>query len=82
MYGSDDVRAAALRTLDGTGQLKTSEGRLLPFNVDGLPNAGGSDPGLFLAGDVLKAVLFASLNMTGAIAAFAAGLLALKRLLA
>ncbi|MHC5002233.1 MAG: peroxidase family protein, partial [Planctomycetota bacterium] len=41
VYGSDDDRAAALRTNDGTGRLKTSEGRLLPFNVDGLPNLGG-----------------------------------------
>ncbi len=52
VYGSDDERAAALRTLDGTGRLKTSEGNLLPFNVDGLPNAGGPSPSLFLAGDV------------------------------
>ena len=52
VYGSDAERAQALRTLDGTGRLKTSEGDLLPFNVDGLPNAGGSGPELFLAGDV------------------------------
>lgn len=52
VYGSDEIRAAALRTLDGTGMLKTSDGDLLPFNVDGLPNAGGSSPALFLAGDV------------------------------
>ena len=52
VYGSDADRAQALRTLDGTGRLKTSEGDLLPFNVDGLPNAGGSGPELFLAGDV------------------------------
>ncbi|MEM9290736.1 MAG: peroxidase family protein [Acidobacteriota bacterium] len=52
VYGSDDERAEALRTLDGTGQLKTSEGDLLPFNVDGLPNAGGDSEALFLAGDV------------------------------
>ncbi|MHC5001780.1 MAG: peroxidase family protein, partial [Planctomycetota bacterium] len=43
---------AALRTNDGTGRLKTSEGRLLPFNVDGLPNLGGPDPSLFVAGDI------------------------------
>ena len=30
----------------------TSDGDLLPFNTDGLPNAGGPDAGLFLAGDV------------------------------
>jgi len=52
VYGSDDVRAAALRTLDGTGRLRISAGDLLPFNVDGLPNAGGTGPELFLAGDV------------------------------
>ena len=52
VYGSDDERANALRTLDGTGRLLTSEGNLLPFNFDGLPNAGGSSSSLFLAGDV------------------------------
>lgn len=52
VYGSDDERAAALRTNDGTGKLKTSEGNFLPFNTQGLPNAGGSAPTLFLAGDV------------------------------
>jgi len=52
VYGSDDARAAALRTNDGTGRLAVSPGNLLPFNVDGLPNAGGTGPELFLAGDV------------------------------
>ena len=55
VYGSDTVRARALRTNDGTGQLKTSAGNLLPFNVDGLPNAqpGPGDPAtFFLAGDI------------------------------
>jgi hypothetical protein len=54
VYGSDVARGAALRTNDGTGRLKTSAGNLLPFNIDvpPLPNAGGSSPGLFLAGDV------------------------------
>jgi len=52
VYGSDEERANALRTNDGTGKLKTSEGDLLPFNTDGLPNAGGPSPDLFLAGDV------------------------------
>src|SRR5262249_2356406 len=32
VYGSDPTRARALRTLDGTGRLKTSPGDLLPFN--------------------------------------------------
>ncbi|MEM7008154.1 MAG: peroxidase family protein [Thermodesulfobacteriota bacterium] len=52
VYGSDEERANALRTNDGTGKLKTSEGNLLPFNTEGLPNAGGEDPTLFLAGDL------------------------------
>ncbi len=52
VYGSDAVRAAALRTLDGTGKLKTSAGDLLPFNTEGLANAGGDSAALFLAGDV------------------------------
>jgi peroxidase len=52
VYGSDPDRADALRTHDGTGRLRTSEGGLLPFNTEGLPNAGGSGPELFLAGDV------------------------------
>ena len=52
VYGSDLERAHALRTNDGTGQLKTSQGNLLPFNEEGLANAGGSSGELFLAGDV------------------------------
>jgi peroxidase len=52
VYGSDSTRAAALRTLDGSGRLKESAGRLLPFNTEGLANAGGSSEELFLAGDV------------------------------
>lgn len=55
VYGQDPDRTLALRTLDGTGRLKTSAGNLLPFNVDGLPNAmpGGVDPAdFFLAGDI------------------------------
>lgn len=52
VYGSDPVRAAAVRLNDGSGKLKTGAGDLLPFNVDGLPNAGGPSPTLFLAGDV------------------------------
>ena len=51
VYGSDAERAAALRTFEG-GQLETSDGDLLPFNEDGLPNAGGTSADLFLAGDV------------------------------
>lgn len=52
VYGSDEERADALRTNDGTGKLKTSDGNLLPFNTEGLPNAGGGSDTLFLAGDV------------------------------
>ncbi len=52
VYGSDAARAMALRTLDGTGRLRTSRGDLLPFNDLGLPNAGGPSPALYLAGDV------------------------------
>lgn len=55
VYGSEDDRALALRTLDGTGKLLTSPGELLPYNVLGLPNAhpDGADPAdFFLAGDV------------------------------
>ena len=52
VYGSDTERAAALRTLDGTGTLKSSADNLLPFNTDGLSNAGGDSSSLFLAGDV------------------------------
>lgn len=52
VYGSDAERAAALRTNDGSGALRTSAGNLLPFNEDGLSNAGGPGANLFLAGDV------------------------------
>ena len=52
VYGSDPMRAEALRANDGTGRLKTSSGNLLPFNTSGLPNLGGSDPTLFIAGDI------------------------------
>lgn len=51
VYGSDQERAAALRTFSG-GRLKTSDGDLLPYNTDGLDNAGGTSSSLFLAGDV------------------------------
>ena len=52
VYGSDDDRALALRTLDGTGRLKTSAGDRLPYNEEGLPNAPSTAPDYFLAGDV------------------------------
>ena len=54
VYGPEGSRALALRSGDGTGRLKTShEGRLLPFNEQGLENEGGRDlESLFVAGDV------------------------------
>jgi len=54
VYGSDARRAGALRTNDGTGRLRTSfQGRMLPFNQQGLENEGGSHrPDLFVAGDL------------------------------
>jgi len=52
VYGSDIERAEALRTLDGTGKLRTSLGDFLPFNIEGLENAGGPGADFFLAGDV------------------------------
>ncbi|HVX60408.1 MAG TPA: peroxidase family protein [Pirellulales bacterium] len=55
IYGSTPERAAALRTFEG-GHLKTSDGNMLPFNTDGLPNSNDAhlvpDDQLFLAGDV------------------------------
>lgn len=52
VYGSSRSRADALRRHGGDGLLKISAGDLLPFNTDGLANAGGPGPSLFLAGDV------------------------------
>jgi len=53
VYGSDAQRASQLRTLDGTGRLKTSAGNLLPFNTNGLHNfPADGDPSFFVAGDV------------------------------
>jgi len=54
VYGSDDIRALELRTLEG-GRLKTSSGDFLPYNTAGLHNA--APPPLapedyFLAGDI------------------------------
>lgn len=51
VYGSDADRARALRNRDGSGMLKVSSANLLPFNTEGLPNAGGTSEELFLAGD-------------------------------
>ncbi|MEZ6014775.1 MAG: peroxidase family protein [Planctomycetota bacterium] len=53
IYGSDGARARALRTLDGTGMLRSSAGDLLPFNTEGFANAPSSAlASYFLAGDV------------------------------
>ena len=52
VYGSDDARAIALRTNDGSGGLEVSSGNLLPFNTAGFDNAGGTGAELFLAGDI------------------------------
>ncbi|WP_165229541.1 peroxidase family protein [Aquisphaera insulae] len=61
IYGSDEARARALRTLDGTGRLKTSPGDLLPFDDSTTFPAGplpvdneGINPAssMFVAGDV------------------------------
>jgi len=52
VYGSDEERAHALRSNDGTGRLLTSAGKLLPFNTIGLANAPSNDASLFLAGDI------------------------------
>jgi len=55
IYGSDETRAAALRTFSG-GELAMSAGGLPPFNTAGLSNANDAhivaDNQLFLAGDV------------------------------
>ena len=55
IYGSDETRAAALRTFSG-GLLKTSDGNMLPLNTEGLANDNAThqtaDSELFLAGDV------------------------------
>ncbi|MEM9281102.1 MAG: peroxidase family protein [Verrucomicrobiota bacterium] len=51
VYGSDLERAEGLRTNDGTGRLLVSEGDLLPFNTEALPNAPSDSPDFFLAGD-------------------------------
>lgn len=51
VYGSDETRALELRTQQD-GKLKTSSGNVLPFNKNGLENAGGTSADLFLAGDI------------------------------
>ena len=52
VYGSDPDREKALRERDGSGELLTSQGNLLPFNERGLDNAGGPSSKLYVAGDI------------------------------
>ena len=55
VYGSDLGRSQVLRSLDGTGDLASSTGNLLPFNLTGIENQPerAPDPTIFfLAGDV------------------------------
>ncbi len=53
VYGPDVARATELRTLDGTGRLKTSDGNLMPHNVNHLTNdPDKNDTTFFLAGDI------------------------------
>jgi hypothetical protein len=55
VYGSNLERAYALRRLDGTGKMKTSENNLLPLNEENLENASlpsNTNTELFLAGDI------------------------------
>ena len=52
VYGSDAERAETLRAMDGSGRLRMSRGRLLPFDEGDADNAGGDTPRLFIAGDV------------------------------
>ena len=55
VYGSDSTRAAALRTFTN-GELRTSDGNMMPYNTTGLPNANDAhllaDNQLFLGGDI------------------------------
>lgn len=52
VYGSDEVRAAELRSF-ADGKLRVTDDNLMPVNSAGLPNAdNGPDLTLFLAGDV------------------------------
>ena len=52
IYGSDEERALGLRTLDGTGRMRVSEGDFLPYNTGGLPNVPSTSAAFFVAGDV------------------------------
>jgi len=52
VYGSELERTLAMRRHDGSGALILSDRGLLMYNSPGMPNAGGKDDSLFLAGDV------------------------------
>jgi len=53
VYGSDPLRAAALRDEgDSFGRLRHGRRRQLPKNIFGLPNAPSPAPAFYLAGDV------------------------------
>ena len=54
IYGSTEARANALRALDGSGRMKTTDsahGPLLPLNTDGVDNV-PPGPTFYVAGDV------------------------------
>jgi hypothetical protein len=51
IYGSDQARADDLRSFSG-GRLRESSPGMLPFNDNGLPNAGGTGSNLYISGDV------------------------------
>lgn len=52
VYGSELERSLVMRRKDGSGELNLGERGLLMRNTPGMPNAGGDDDTLFLAGDV------------------------------
>ncbi|MEZ5300802.1 MAG: peroxidase family protein [Verrucomicrobiales bacterium] len=52
VYGSDEERSYALRTLDGTGKLRMTGDTMPPLNDAGFPNAPASSANFYLAGDV------------------------------
>jgi len=52
VYGSDEERAKALRTNDGSGKLIVGENGYLPKNTFGLQNLPSPSPHFFVAGDI------------------------------
>ena len=51
VYGSDEEHASSLRTMDGTGRLRSSDGDLLPLSLAGDPNVSDGGFPQFYAGD-------------------------------